>query len=63
MDPNEALDRLRQLVADMNAIDASGEDPDESGEYRRIASEATDAFGGLDHWLSRGGYLPRAWVR
>lgn len=61
MDPNQALADLLKLVADMRAIIDSGEDPDEPGEYYRIASEATEKFEGLHDWLARGGFRPAAW--
>lgn len=61
MDPDETLRRFRELVADMAAVAETGEDPDEPGEYYRIASEAVDAFEGLDMWLTKGGFLPAAW--
>lgn len=61
MDPNATLAILRQLVEDMRAWTESGEDPDEPGEYYRIASEATEAFNSLDEWISTGGFLPGGW--
>lgn len=62
MDPNETLRQLRQLVKDMAAIVESDEDPQEPGEYYRIASEATFRFDELDGWLSRGGFPPGDWM-
>lgn len=62
MEPNEALSALRQLVVDMQGWTESGEDPDEPGEYYRIASEATEGFDNLDEWVTKGGFLPRAWT-
>lgn len=61
MDPNETLAKLRQLVIDMDAIEESGEDPDEPGEYLRIASEATTLFDALDGWMAKGGFMPSEW--
>lgn len=63
MDPNEALEAIRKLVQDMEAWEESGEDPDEPGEYYRIASELATAFDGLDGWLSKGGFRPEAWTQ
>lgn len=63
MDPNEALVRLRMLVEEMRAQEAAEVDPDEPGEYYRIADEAVTAFDELDGWLARGGFLPAAWAR
>lgn len=62
MDPNQALADLLELAADLRAIIDSGEDPDEPGEYYRIASEAVEKFEGLHGWLTRGGFLPAAWT-
>lgn len=62
MDPNATLAEIRQLVQDMEAIDESGDDPDEPGEYYRIASEAAHAFASLDGWITKGGFLPSEWA-
>lgn len=58
MDPNEALRRLRLLVARMgNAVDKGREvSPDD-------AWAAMETFYGLDRWLSSGGFLPEDWER
>ncbi len=50
MDPNETLARIRALCADMTDID----DAD--------AAELVELVGALDEWLSRGGFLPQAWI-
>lgn len=63
VDPNETLTRLRQLVADMTAIQNGDDDPDEPGEYYRIASETTTLVEALDEWLTKGGSLPSPWAR
>lgn len=47
MDPDAALDKLRRAMAD---------------EDNGIPLEVYEAFTGLDNWLSRGGFLPSAWV-
>lgn len=51
MDPNEALDRLRQVFVwwERGYADASD-----------LAS-AIEMFNDLDEWLSKGGALPEAW--
>lgn len=53
MDPNEALRVLREW--------AGNEDP--ADQPPTIDADAVDAFRALDQWLSRGGFLPSAWVR
>jgi hypothetical protein len=50
MDPNAALDQLRELLT---GNDGSIDD------YERAA----EVFDGLDEWLSKGGFLPSAWER
>ncbi|ALF00656.1 hypothetical protein SEA_SLIMJIMMY_145 [Mycobacterium phage SlimJimmy] len=51
MDPNEALALIRQAVK-------SGEENEESVEVGLLV----DVIGGLDRWLSAGGFLPAAWA-
>ena len=46
MDPDETLRRLRELVRANNYDD-----------YENILEH----FDALDEWLSKGGFLPRAW--
>lgn len=46
MDPNEALKRIRELINDGDSADVL----------------LVEAFEALDNWLSRGGFLPSAWV-
>lgn len=48
MDPNETLDELRNLLDEI---------PDDTGSISRVA----ELFSALDHWLSRGGFLPQLW--
>lgn len=62
MDVNETLETLRQLAAEMTAWEEEGEDPDEPGEYYRIASEMVAAFRNLDRWLNQGNFLPKPWA-
>lgn len=48
MDPDEALKRIRALYdADHDSY---------------TAEELIDLIQGLDEWLSRGGFLPKAWI-
>ena len=50
MDPNEALQRLREWAGGVA-----------DGEEMSAEMEAAEAFEGLDGWLSRGGFLPADW--
>jgi hypothetical protein len=52
MDPNTVLAKMRQLATDMHGWEEGDEDPDEPGEYYRIASEMVEAFDALDGWLA-----------
>jgi hypothetical protein len=52
MDPNEALDDLREIFGT----------PMERGvEYHEDWSFVKERFAALDEWLSQGGYLPAEW--
>lgn len=53
MDPNETLERLR----------GPAERADSQQLTLEEGFEALEPFGGLDLWLSRGGFLPGAWTR
>jgi hypothetical protein len=54
MDPNEALEQLRQLSAQPSELLL-----DDGVSIRRLI----ELFDGLDVWLSSGGFLPAAWER
>lgn len=56
MDPDAALEHLRELCDDFD----HATDPIEQGQ---IASELVDTFQGLDGWLSRSGFPPKPWQR
>jgi hypothetical protein len=51
MDPNAALTEIRAIVADYSA----GKDFD--------ADRLAELVDGLDGWMSKGGYAPKAWER
>lgn len=63
MDPNTVLAKMRQLAVDMHNWEERGEDPEEPGEYYRIASKMVEGFDTLDDWLVRGGVRPDSWTR
>lgn len=53
MDPDVTLDELRSLV-----------DGDNSGlPAAQRVEEMCELFTALDDWLSRNGFLPKAWAR
>lgn len=60
MDPNATLDRIRVAV---EAIRTNNFDTD-AHSVRAIAYavELADAVADLDGWLTRGGFVPAAWV-
>lgn len=62
MDVNETVANMRTLAADMHAWQDGAEDPDEPGEYYRIASEMVEGFDALDTWLSKGDFPPGDWI-
>jgi hypothetical protein len=47
MDPNAALTKIRELIADGDSADML----------------LVEAFEGLDNWLCKGGFLPSDWQR
>jgi len=56
MDPNEALRRIRELVAGMLHPDSQHVD---SGDAIDLAQAVTD----LDEWMSKASLLPDAWKK
>jgi len=79
MDPDTALENAREALRKYNeATEAAAErDGDESSiakftdpkldelvrEERAEASYLAEAFEAIDGWLSKGGFLPKAWER
>jgi hypothetical protein len=54
MDPNAALKRLKELLAEpLNDKDAS--------ELRLLLREVGEQFEALDEWLVKGGFPPSDW--
>jgi hypothetical protein len=65
MDPNENLEQQRKRMALI--IELIDKLPEESlgpqvDAILDAALEWTDLAEGLDQWLSKGGFLPRAWA-
>lgn len=60
MDPDQALSRLLELSE--RIINGSPKDLDWPSLVVQ-AEELAETFVGLDEWLRRGGFLPKAWSR
>jgi len=56
MDPDEALANLRTAIETLWAAE-------NSASAAAAADLIAENAAALDQWLSRGGYLPRAWSR
>ena len=56
MDPNKALEDVRDIIARI-------EDTDDVLPTFELAEQLAEIVGGLDEWLSRGGFLPDDWRR
>lgn len=54
MDPDAALERLRELSGDLDGYAV--------GDLDGVAYEMAEAFQALDEWLTSVGFRPRAWV-
>lgn len=69
MDPNATLQRFRDAMERLtnvrNAYADSTTGATEPFEtyIQEAAEEAADAAADLDHWLTRGGFLPTAWQK
>lgn len=68
MDPNETLTRMRDAMAALRtALEEDG--PDDVDELvggdpiEDAAVDLLDAVEDLDEWLTKGGFVPDAWVR
>lgn len=59
MDPDACLERMRELIGEMN--DAGALD-DEGETFMDKAALFVEGFQALDGWLGSGGFRPRAWA-
>jgi hypothetical protein len=57
MDPDEVLKRIREACAELDSELASSDHVSAAS-----AGALVSAVQDLDEWLSRGGFLPIAWV-
>jgi hypothetical protein len=68
MDPNEALNKLRELAKKILAI---ADEPFEDDQFgvagdrgmSDAAVEMAEQFVALDEWVIKGGFLPRNWEK
>lgn len=54
MDPDETLTELRDLAAKIDTFE-------DEESLLAIATRQAELFTALDDWISRSGFLPRAW--
>lgn len=59
MDPNLALENIRQQIENLR-VDFENEDMHSLEQSLEVLEEN---FRGLDNWLTNGGFLPGAWSR
>lgn len=56
MDPNAALEQLREAIAD-------AANPDQYTDREVAIEQVAEYFEALDGWLTQGGFLPAAWSK
>jgi hypothetical protein len=56
MDPDAVLAQIRALIGAMASADCTAD------HRTLLAADLATVWDGLDTWLGRGGFLPRAWV-
>jgi hypothetical protein len=56
MDPNVALEEIREQVAEFEGLS-----DDNFVDALRAADQIVEHFKALDEWLSKDGFLPSAW--
>lgn len=63
MDPDEALRQARLLIAQMRVEDTPPGGIGTSPTFVQHARDLAEQVEALDEWLSKGGFLPKAWQR
>lgn len=56
MDPNETLRRLRGLTERVHCGEVMSDD-----EIENVMEELAELVDALDEWITKGGFLPKAW--
>jgi len=63
VDPNEALDIIRDVMEKLRTAIDENEEEDFILSFQEVAelSEMVDVWEGLDNWMKGGGFLPHDW--
>jgi hypothetical protein len=62
MDPDETLKQLRALASKLKHVQQTDDEDNFLPDQADLAQEYADLFSALDEWLSKGGFLPKAWA-
>jgi len=62
MDPNETLDRLREALSIARSQIEGGAQPEHYGDYVHALEVVAECAEALDDWITKGGFLPYAWL-
>lgn len=62
MDPDETLKQLRALSKKLTTVQQADDEDFLLVDQANIAQEYADLFMALDEWITRGGFLPKAWA-
>lgn len=63
MDPDEALRQIRLLVRQLHVEDRPVGNQNARLEFVQHARDLAEAIEGLDSWMTRGGFPPKAWTK
>lgn len=63
MDPDEALQQIRALIAQLRVEDVVGSTDAPLGPFRQHARDLAETVDGLDEWLTKGGFPPADWMK
>lgn len=61
MDPEAAYQKAMDALARIRAAESEGWSSSAEAEKEAAADDLAEGFEALDEWLTKGGYLPRAW--
>jgi hypothetical protein len=62
VDPEETLEELRNMSAEIMK-NADSVHPPTHNWLAGAAVELAEKFQAMDEWISKGGFLPKAWTR
>lgn len=60
MDPNRNLEEQRELIAEIMALEDSG-DTSKLNEIASAGAKLAELAQALDEWIRNGGFLPKEW--